>query len=147
MSQIAIVGNMTGPVDVRYTKSGKAVGTVSVAVNRKRGDVEETDFHRVTLWQELAENAAQLVKGTRVIVVGRLSSRPWETDEGEKRTAWEITADSFGPDLRWATVEVTRTSSRQAGPAASAGAQWSAREPGDGSWAVGGGEPSGDTPF
>lgn len=136
MSQIAIVGNMTGPVDVRYTKSGKAVGTVSVAVKRKRGDVEETDFHRVTLWQELAENAAQLVKGTRVIVVGRLSSRPWETDEGEKRTAWEITADSFGPDLRWATVEVTRTSPRQAGPAAPEGAQWSAREPGDGSWAV-----------
>lgn len=131
MSQITIVGNTTAPVEVRYTQSGRAVGSVTVAVNRKRGEVEEVDFHRVTLWQELAEHAAQLVKGTRVIVVGRLTSRGWETQEGEKRTGWEITADAFGPDLRWATAQVTRAAGNggAAKPAAQTD-QWPSADPG-----------------
>ncbi len=111
MTNIAFTGNLTSPIELRYTASGKAVGSVTVAVNRKRGEVEETDFHRVTLWEGLAEHAATLDKGTRVLVIGRLVQRPWETKDGEKRTSWEVTADSFGPDLRWATATVTRAQS------------------------------------
>jgi single-strand DNA-binding protein len=111
MTSISLIGNITSPIELRYTQSGKAVGSVTVAVNRKRGDVEETDFHRVTLWEKLAENAGLLEKGTRVIVVGRLTSREYETREGEKRTGWEVTADAFGPDLRFATAQVTRAES------------------------------------
>jgi len=121
MAELTIVGNMTAPVELRYTGSGKAVGSVTVAVNRKRGDQEFTDFYRVTLWESLAENAAQLDKGTRVIVHGRFESREYETKDGEKRTAWELTADAFGPDLRFATAQVTRVTggvSRGQAPAA-----------------------------
>jgi single-strand DNA-binding protein len=48
-------------------------------------------------------------KGNRAIVTGRLSQRTYETREGEKRNIVEVVADSIGPDLRWATCEVTRT--------------------------------------
>tara|TARA_R110002020_G_scaffold335482_2_gene550623 strand:- start:2576 stop:3001 length:426 start_codon:yes stop_codon:yes gene_type:complete len=108
MTSISLIGNLTSPIELRFTQSGKAVGSVTVAVNRKRGEVEETDFHRVTLWESLAENAAQLDKGTRVIVIGRLTSREYDTREGEKRTGWDVTAEAFGPDLRFASASVTR---------------------------------------
>jgi single-strand DNA-binding protein len=114
MSQISIIGNMTSEAEIRYTQGGKAVASVTVAVNRKRGDTEETDFHRVTLWESLAENAASLPKGTRVIVVGRLSSREFEDRQGQKRIGWDVTADAFGPDVRYATAQVTRAQASNA---------------------------------
>lgn len=109
---IAIRGNITSPVDIRHTQAGKAVGNVTVAVNRGKDDNKQTDFHRVTLWEGLAENAAHLEKGTSVLVIGRLESRPFEDREGNKRTAWEITADAFGPDLRFQTATVQKTGTR-----------------------------------
>lgn len=147
---IAIRGNITAPVEVRYTQGGKAVGNVTVAVNRGKDDNKQTDFHRVTLWEGLAENAAQLAKGTSVLVIGRLESREYETREGQKRTAWEITADAFGPDLRFQTATVTRAAStgRQQ-PAQQA--EWDSRQPGDSeAWSTpsaGEGSYGDDTPY
>ena len=111
MTNIAIRGNMTGPAELRFTQSGKAVASVTVAVNRGKDDNKKTDFYRVNLWESLAENSAALDKGTSVMVIGRLESREYEDREGQKRTVWEITADSFGPDLRFATATVSRTGS------------------------------------
>ncbi|WP_350347235.1 single-stranded DNA-binding protein [Agromyces sp. G08B096] len=138
MTQISLIGNLTSPVELRFTANGKAVGNVTVAVNRKRGDQEETDFHRVTLWEQLAENAAQLEKGTRVVVVGRLTQRSYEDKQGEKRTAWDVTADAFGPDLRFATAQVTRAQSNRPAPQADDG--WATAPAGGGSYGD-------DTPF
>lgn len=152
MTQIAFIGNLTSPPELRYTQSGKAVANVTVAVNRKKGDVEETDFHRVTVWEGMAENLAQLDKGTRVVVVGRITQREYQTKEGEKRTAWEVTADAIGPDLRFAQVTVTRTQSGRGpgSPVESAEAEpWATTAPGTGfdaqtaSW----GSDSDSTPF
>ena len=111
MTQISFRGNTTAPVELRWTQGGKAVGNVTVAVNRGKDDNKQTDFYRVTLWEGLAENAAHLDKGTSVIVLGRIESREYETREGKKATAWEVTADAFGPDLRFQQVTVTRTGS------------------------------------
>ncbi len=148
---ISFHGNMTAPVEVRYTPGGKAVGNVTVAVNRKRGEVEETDFYRVTLWESLAENAANLDKGTRVIVEGRQASREYETKDGQKRTAWEVTADAFGPDLRFVKVEVTRSGQSGAGQNAQTGGstgQWSSAPIPGASSASDGWAPYGDdSPF
>ena len=108
MTNISIRGNMTSPAEIRYTQNGKAVGNVTVAVNRGKDDNKQTDFYRVTLWESLAENAAQLEKGTSVLLIGRMESREYEDREGNKRTAWEVTADAFGPDLRFATAQVTK---------------------------------------
>jgi single-strand DNA-binding protein len=58
----------------------------------------------------MAENAANsIVKGTRVIVTGRLEQRSWETEAGEKRSIVEINADEIAPSLRFATAVVTKT--------------------------------------
>lgn len=122
MTNIAFSGNTTGPVEIRTTQNGKSVGSVTVAVNRKRGEVEETDFHRVTLWESLAENAAQIDRGTRVVVIGRLTSREFVDKDQNKRTGWDVTADSFGPDVRFAQVQVTRTP-RDGGNGRQSGAQ------------------------
>ncbi len=117
-AQSTIVGNLTRDPELRFTPSGLAVASLSVAVNRKKGEEEVVSFFDVTAFGTLAENACELTKGTRVIVVGRLEQRSWEQD-GNKRSKVELVADSIGPDVRWATVTVTRAgdggSSRPAG--------------------------------
>lgn len=108
MTTIAIRGNLVRPIELRFTQSGKAVANASVAVNRGRDDKQETDFYEVVLWEGHAQHAVELAKGTAVVVIGRLASRQFETKDGPKRTVWEITADAFGPDLRFQTVTVAR---------------------------------------
>lgn len=80
-------------------------------MNRKKSEEEATDFYRVTLWDAMAEHAAQLDKGTRVVVIGRQEQRTFQDKDGQNRQSWEVTAYSFGPDLRWATAVVTRAAS------------------------------------
>ena len=117
-NQIVIVGNLTDDPELRYTPNGAAVANFRVAVNRRYRDAEsgewkdgETSFFRVNAWRTLAENAAEsITRGTRVVVVGRLRSRTWETQEGETRSAVEIEADEVAPSLRWATAKVERQS-------------------------------------
>ena len=113
-NQITVVGNLTRDPELRYTPTGAAVVKIGVAVNRfytnRNGEkVEQTDFFTVNAWRQLAENIAETCKvGQRVIVSGRLQSRTWETEEGQKRTVVEIEADEVGPSLRWATAQVTK---------------------------------------
>jgi single-strand DNA-binding protein len=116
-NQVTIVGNLTDDPELRYTPNGAAVATLRVAVNRRVPDGSggwkdaDTSFFRVNAWRTLAENAAEsLTRGSRVLVVGRLRSRSWETQEGETRSAVEIEADEVGPSLRWATAKVEKQS-------------------------------------
>lgn len=111
-----IVGNATRDPELRFTTGGMAVCSFGVAVNRKFNDEETTSFFDVTCWGTLAEHVAETVtRGMRVICEGRLEQRSWETNDGDKRSKIEIVANSVGPDLRWATAEVTRTESTSAG--------------------------------
>jgi single-strand DNA-binding protein len=111
-----ICGNLTDNPEMKFTQGGTAVATVRVAVTPRVRDGDtwkdgETSFFRVNLWRQLAENATEsLAKGDRVIVVGRLKTRSWETPEGEKRSVTEIDADEVAPSLRWATAKPQRTS-------------------------------------
>lgn len=115
-SNVTLVGNMTRDAELRYTTGGRAIASFGIAVNRRWQNKttqeweEQVSFFNVTAWANLGENICQsLVKGSRVIVTGRLEQRSWETPEGEKRSVVEIVADEIGPSLRWATCEVTRT--------------------------------------
>lgn len=114
-NQVTVVGNLTRDPELRYTPSGAAVAKFGLAVNRsytnRNGEkVEDTSFFNVNSWRQLAENVAEsLSVGIRVIVSGRLQSRSWETEDGQKRTVVEIEADEIGPSLRWATAAVTKT--------------------------------------
>jgi single-strand DNA-binding protein len=118
-NHVSIVGNLTRDPELRFTPSGQATATFGVAVNRRWQNrqtqewEEATSFFDVVSWGQLAENAAQsLTRGTRVLVSGRLDQRSWESQEGEKRTKIEITADEIAPSLRWATVSVTKNERR-----------------------------------
>ena len=100
---VTLIGNLVEDPDLRFTPSGVAMAKVRFAVNRRYQDrsgtwQEETSFFGGTLWREAAENAAEsLQKGMRVIVVGSLEQRNWETAEGEKRSVVEVRIDEVGP--------------------------------------------------
>ena len=114
---ITVIGNLTSDPELRFTSSGAAVASFTVASTPRSFDRQsnewkdgETLFMRCSLWREAAENVAEsLTKGTRVIVTGRLVQRSFETREGEKRTVMELQVDEIGPSLRYATAKVTRT--------------------------------------
>lgn len=107
---VTIVGNVTREPELRFTPSGAAVVNFGVAWNRKGKDGEDiANFFDVTAWNQLAENVAACVpKGARVVVYGRLDQRSWETDNGERRSKVEVTADDVAPSLKWAVATVER---------------------------------------
>jgi single-strand DNA-binding protein len=103
------------------------VANFSVANNPRTFDRQTNEwkdgeplFLRCNSWAQAAENVAEsLSKGLRVIVVGRLKQRTFQTREGQKVTVVEIDVDEIGPSLRWATatiVKVTRTNGGSAAP-------------------------------
>ncbi|MGC4935314.1 single-stranded DNA-binding protein [Gordonia sp. DT30] len=115
---ITVVGNLTAEPELRFTPSGAAVASFTVASTPRTFDREtrewkdgEALFLRCSIWREAAENVTEsLTKGTRVIVQGRLKQRSFETREGEKRTVMELDVDEIGPSLRFATASVNRAS-------------------------------------
>src|SRR3954453_18072179 len=120
---ITVVGNLTGDPELRYTSSGVALAKFSVAstprvFDRAKDEYRDGDplFLTCTAWRELAEHAAEsLSKGTRVVVAGRLRLSRWETDEGEKRSAYGLDVDEVGPSLRFATAKVQKMSRAKGG--------------------------------
>ncbi|HUO45428.1 MAG TPA: single-stranded DNA-binding protein [Acidimicrobiia bacterium] len=119
-NSVVLVGNLVEDPELRFTPSGVQMTKLRFAVNRRWRDQqgewqEDTSYFSGTLWRDHAENAAEtLQKGMRVIVVGRLEQRSWETQEGEKRSTIEVSIEEIGPSLRWATASVNRTA-RQGG--------------------------------
>ena len=113
-NSITLVGNLPRDPEIRFTATGRAVASFSMGVGRRyqvNGEwQEQTSWFNVTAWGQLGENAAAtLVKGSRVVVTGRLEQREYTSREGEKRTANDVVADDIGPSLRWATATVVRT--------------------------------------
>ena len=119
---VTVTGNITRDPELRFTAGGSAVTTFGLAWNRRwqnrqtNETEEQVSFFDVTCWNSLAENVSEsLVKGTRVIVNGRMEQRSWETQDGDRRSKIEIIADEVSPSLRWASVEVIRNERRDGG--------------------------------
>ena len=145
---LTIIGNLTSDPELRFTQSGAAVASFTVASTPRTFDKQTNEwrdgdpmFLNCSVWRQYAENVAEsLTKGARVIVTGSLKSRSYETREGEKRTVFEVDVDEIGPALRYATATVTRTQSGSGRPAQQAPAQsdpWAAdtRQQGGDPWA------------
>ena len=117
-THVIIVGNLTEDPEVSFTPNGAAVTNFRLAVTARVKDGEgwrdgETSFFRVNAWRDLAENAKEsLTKGTRVVVLGRLKARSWETPEGERRSVVEVEAEEVGPSLKWATATPQRANGK-----------------------------------
>ncbi|MCH7787869.1 MAG: single-stranded DNA-binding protein [Acidobacteria bacterium] len=111
---VTVVGNITRDPELRFTPNGAAVTNFGLAWNKKNKDGEdETSFFDVTCWRQLAENVSEsLVKGSRVIVYGRLDQRSWENQDGDRRSKVEIIADDVAPSLKWATASITKNEYR-----------------------------------
>ena len=102
LNKVVMTGRLTRDPEIRYTQSGTAVTTLGVASSRSYKDPkdpaggwkEDTCFVNVVAWAQLAERCGdQLHKGSAVLLEGRLQSRTWETDEGQKRSVIEVRAD------------------------------------------------------
>jgi len=114
---ITVIGNLTGDPELRFTPSGAAVASFTVASTPRTLDKATNEwkdgealFLRCSIWRQAAENVAEsLQKGMRVIVSGRLQQRSYDTKEGEKRTVIELQVDEIGPSLKYATAKVNRT--------------------------------------
>ncbi len=100
LNKIMIIGNLGKEPEMRFTPSGNPVTSFSVATNRvyntQDGErKEETEWFTVVTWNRLAENCNQfLTKGQQVYVEGRLRTRTWEGQDGQKRTSVEIVASN-----------------------------------------------------
>lgn len=97
-NHVAIMGNLTRDIELRYTPSGTAVCDVGIAINEriKRGEewVDEAVFVDVTLWGRTAEVANEyLRKGSPVFIDGRLKLESWETEDGQKRSRLKVVGD------------------------------------------------------
>ncbi len=91
MNNVVLIGNLAKDPELRYTGTGKAVTTLTVAVNRGFGKDNEADFIPVVVWEKQAENCANyLSKGSKVGVQGRIQVRSYETQNGEKRYVTEV---------------------------------------------------------
>jgi single-strand DNA-binding protein len=94
-----MTGNLTADPELRSTPNGTAVCSMRIACNTRRKEdgewVDKPNYFTVTVWGGLGENVAQhLTKGRPVAVDGRLEWREWEAQDGGKRQAVDIIADS-----------------------------------------------------
>src|SRR5882762_29524 len=138
---ITVVGNLTADPELRFTPSGAAVASFTVAatprtLDRQSGEWKDGDalFMRCSVWRQAAENVAEsLTRGARVIVTGRLRQRSYETKEGEKRTVVELEVDEVGPSLRYATAKVNKAA-RGSGDGGFGGRSSGGSAPADDPW-------------
>ena len=126
---ITVIGNLTSDPELRWTPSGAAVATFTIASTPRTLDRQtqewkdgEALFLRCSVWREAAENVAEsLTRGSRVVAQGRLKQRSFETKEGEKRTVIELEVDEIGPSLRYATATVSKAARSGHGPGRGSG--------------------------
>lgn len=111
-----VVGNLAADPEYRRFDSGVEVLNFRMGSTPRRFDRAtarwvdgETSWWRVACWRGLAANCAKsLRKGDRVVVVGRLRTSAWTTEDGRRGTSLEIEAEAVGHDLTWGTTEFER---------------------------------------
>jgi single-strand DNA-binding protein len=170
---VTVVGNLTNDPELRFTPSGAAVASFTIASSTRVLDKNtnewkdgDTVFMRCSVWRQYAENVAEsLTRGTRVIATGRLKQRSYDNRDGQKVTVIEMEVDDVGPALRYATAKVNKVARGGGGggfgggdggfggqPAAANDDPWASSAPagggggGGGSWGGGGGGASYDEP-
>lgn len=100
MNVILLIGRVVAPPELRYTPAGKAVAQFTLAVDRGRGgknaENKETDFITIVAWERLGEICNEyLTKGKLISIQGSLRTRSYETQDGQKRKAFEVVANEM----------------------------------------------------
>ncbi len=111
MNSVQILGNLARDPEVRFTKTGRAVATFTVAASysyfdaQTREQKEMTSYVNCVAWGKLGESVGNLRKGSRAFVEGRLQTRSYETQEGQKRYVTEVVANFVGASLEASGME------------------------------------------
>jgi len=106
MNTITVIGNVGRDPELKYSASGTAVTKFSVADTTGKDDTKKTVWHDVIVFKEQAEHvAASVVKGTRVVVTGRLDKSEYTGKDGVKKQRVEIIADDVSVSLRWSNFD------------------------------------------
>ncbi len=101
LNKVMLIGNLGREPEMRYTPSGRPVTAFSLAVSRSWTTSEgerrdETEWFNVVAWGELAERCHKfLAKGQRVYIEGRLQTRSWEGQDGQKHSRTEVVANEL----------------------------------------------------
>ena len=121
---ISVPGGLTSAPELRYSQSGVAIASGSIASTERYLDRQSNEWKdgkklylRWSAFKELAENiaASQLDKGAQVTITGKLHTREYEDREGQKRSSTELEVTDFAVSLKKATAQVTRTASTGGG--------------------------------
>ena len=126
LPEITVAGTLVADPELRFLDTGAAVRSFTVAANERRYDAARNEwvdkgatFLRCTVWRQMAEHVSEsLHKGARVLVTGVLRQRGWTTNEGEKRTGFDVDVTEIGASLKWATLTIraaTRATADTAG--------------------------------
>ena len=98
MNKVFLIGRLTRDPELRYTGSNTPVATFSLAVNRNfsnQSGERETDFINIVVWRKQAENVKNfLTQGSQVAIDGRIQTRTYDDNNGQKRYVTEVVADN-----------------------------------------------------
>lgn len=98
MNKVFLIGRLTRDPELRYTGSNTAVATFSLAVNRNftnQSGEREADFINIVVWRKQAENVKNyLSQGSQVAIDGRIQTRSYDDQNGQKRYVTEVVADN-----------------------------------------------------
>ena len=99
MNKVFLIGRLTRDPELRYTGNNTAVATFSIAVNRNFSNANgerDADFINIVIWRKQAENASKyLTKGSQVAIDGRIQSRSYDDQNGNKRYITAVVADNI----------------------------------------------------
>ncbi|NWF83061.1 MAG: single-stranded DNA-binding protein [Bryobacteraceae bacterium] len=159
VNKVILIGHLGRDAETKFTASGVSVSQFTLATNRRIKDAQtgewkdETDWHRVVVWRQ--ENLAQyLTKGKQVYVEGRLQTRSWEDQNGQKRYTTEVIAEEvflLGGRTEGAGDESFSAAAQQRGPVSmprqTKPAQAGAQQASGGDFDPGPPPPEDDVPF
>lgn len=111
MNSVNMIGRLARDPELRFTASGKAVASFSIAINNIYNK-DRADFFNVVVWGKIAENCANyLAKGRLVGIEGRLQARSYETQSGDKRYITEVVANQV-EFLEWGSKKENNKESK-----------------------------------
>jgi len=157
VNKVILVGRLGRDPETRYTGSGQAVANFTMATDESYKDrngerQKRTEWHRITAWGKLAEICQQyLKKGTMVYIEGRIQSREWQDKEGQKRTSFDIVANTM--KMLSSRADAAAAGGGMGGGASRAGEDVDQSAPAEESYGGGGGQAAGpeisdeDIPF
>ena len=116
INKVILMGRLTRDPEMRHTNSGTPVTTFSIAIDNGYGDNKRTDFVNCIAWNKTAEFVSKhFTKGKMIIVIGRITTRSWETQDGKRAYATEVIANevNFGETKSSPQLNTPQTAAQQ----------------------------------